>query len=304
MKKIKNYKIESSPLYSLRNKTKFAKLLGVPLKTLNKVRCDNCYKVYNIIQGNKKREIQEPKGELKYLQKRIKKFLQRLETPNWLISGKKGNSFVTNAEQHLDSKYLLIVDIDGFYKNSKKEYVFKFFKSEMKMSQDMAWLITDLVTYKNFIPTGSPTSQIVAYLSYNLTFKRIKRIMDDYNCTISLYVDDLTISSKDQISKKLPYLINNEFKKVHHKVKNKKTKFFYPYQYKKITGCCISPNGKMEIPNRIRLKIKKEEKHCLTDKKRNLNRLLGIILSARQIEPSMYKSKYVYLKKKVFECVS
>ena len=301
MKKIKSYRIESSPLYRLRNKRKLAVLLGVNLKTLNKLRCDNFYTTYEIKQGIKKREIQEPKEKLKYVQKKIKRLLQRLETPEWLISGKKGNSFVTNAEQHINSTYFLTADIESFYTNSNRSFVFKFFKLQMKMSEDVAWLITDLITYKGFIPTGSPTSQIVAYLSYSPTFHRIKSVTDRYNCLLSLYVDDLTISSKNPIPKKLPFSINSEFKKVFHQIKSKKTKFFYPSQYKKITGCCISPEGKLRIPNKLRLKIKKEERAYLSNKLENPNRLLGMILSARQIEPNMYQEKYSYLKKQVFK---
>ena len=300
MRKIKIYRIESSPLYRLRNKRKLAILLETSLKTLNQIKLDNFYIVYTIKQGNKEREIQEPREKLKQIQKKIKKLLQRLETPNWLTSGKKGNSFVTNAKQHLGSRYFLTADIESFYGNSTREFVFKFFKLEMKMSEDVAWLITDLVTYKNFIPTGSPSSQIVAYLSYSCTFSRIKEITDAHNCTLSLYVDDLTVSSEEPIPKKIPYLINNELKKVFHRIKNKKTRFLSPSQHKIITGCCISPSGELRIPNKLRLKIKKEEKAHLSNKQENPNRLLGMILSAKQIEPNMYKEKYVYLKKQVF----
>ena len=301
MQKIKSYKIESSPLYRLRNKRKLAILQGLSPKTLNKIKLDDYYIPYPIKQGAKEREIQEPKETLKQAQKKLKKFLQRLETPDWLTSGKKGNSFVTNAKQHINSRYFLTTDIESFYKNSSREYVFKFFKSEMKMSEDVAWLITELVTYKGFIPTGSPTSQIIAFLSYALTFQRIKKITDEHNCIMSLYVDDLTISSKNPIPKNIPYLINNELKRVFHKIKDKKTKFFYPSQYKIVTGCCITPNGQLKVPNKKRRQIKKEEIACLADKNRKLNRLLGMILSARQIEPNIYQEKYIYLKKKVFE---
>ena len=304
MKKTKTYKIESSPLYRLRNKRKLANFLRSDLKFLNKVKADDYYKTYHIKQRNKVREIQEPSELLKQIQKRIKTLLQRLETPDWLISGKKGNSFVTNAKQHIGSRYVLTVDIENFYINSKREFVFKFFKLQMKMSENVAWLITDLVTYQGFIPTGSPTSQIIAYLSYAPTFYRIKNITDKYDCILSLYVDDLTISSKSskkQISKKIPYLINNEFKKVSHQIKSKKTKFFFPYQNKIITGCCITPKGQLRVPNKMRLKIKKDEKVYLSNKKNeNPARLLGRVLSARQIEPTIYKERYVYLKKQVF----
>ena len=300
MQKPKIYKIESSPFYRLRNKRKLAELLGVDLKNLNKMKTDDFYKVYKIPQGNKEREIQEPKKQLKRVQKKIKKLLQRVETPDWLISGKKGNSFVNNAEKHLGSRNMLTVDIKSFYQNSKKEYVFKFFKSTMRMSEDVAWLISDLVTYRGCIPTGSPSSQIVAYFAYSRSFERIKKIADDHHCLLSLYVDDLTFSSKKPISKQMPYLIDQDLKKVFHHLKTKKTRFLYPSQYKIITGCCITPNGReLKVPNKMRLKVKQEEKACLKNKSRLKDRLFGLILSSRQIELDIYQAKYNYLRKNI-----
>ncbi|MDE0151092.1 MAG: reverse transcriptase family protein [Bdellovibrionales bacterium] len=300
MKKIKNYPIELSPLYRLRNERKLALLLQVKTKTLHKLRSDSFYIVYTK-QGTKQREIQEPKKQLKQVHKKIKKLLQRIETPSLLISGKKGNSFVTNAQQHLASRYFLITDIEGFYKNSRREFVFKFFKFQMKMSEDIAWLMTDLVTYKDFIPTGSPTSQIIAYFAYAPTFQRINEIANQHDCKLSVYVDDLTISSKKPIPTRMPHWINNEFKKVFHQIKKRKTRFFYPFQHKIITGCCISPKGALRVPNRIRLRIKQEDKNHISGKSIKPNRLLGMMLSARQIEPNIYKYKFFHLKKEVFQ---
>ena len=72
MKKTKTYKIESSPLYRLRNKRKLANLLRSDLKVLNKVKADDYYKIYHIKQRNKVREIQEPSELLKQIQKENK----------------------------------------------------------------------------------------------------------------------------------------------------------------------------------------------------------------------------------------
>ena len=139
MKIIKTYKIESSPLYGLKNKKRLATLFRIPLKQLIQFQSSNNYNTYPLNQKNRIREIQEPKTRLKCVQKRFKVLLQRIETPDWLISGKRGNSFVTNAQQHLNSKHFLTVDIESFYKNSEKEYIFRFFHYNMKMSEDVAW---------------------------------------------------------------------------------------------------------------------------------------------------------------------
>ena len=301
MTRTKVYSLEQSPLYRLRNKRKLAALLGVSPQNLRKIKNDNSYKEYSKKQNDKIRRIQAPKPKLKQLQKSLKKFLQRIETPDWLISGKKGNSFVTNAKQHSRSKHLLKVDIKNFYPNSNRRFVFKFFKKDMQMAEDVAWLVTDILTYKNFIPIGSPASQMLAYLAYASTFCRIKKIADTHNSIFSLYVDDLTFSSKVPISKKIPYLVEQELKKVSHQLKKRKTKFFSSSQYKPVTGCMVSPDGVLKVPNKVRLKIKEEEKKYLKAEQINLHRMLGRILSARQIEPNLYQERYIDLKSKVFK---
>jgi RNA-directed DNA polymerase len=59
----------------------------------------------------------------------------------------------------------------------------------------IAWILTDLVTYKGVLPTGSPSSQLVVYCAYSLMFEEIKSISEKYGCIFSLYVDDMTLSS-------------------------------------------------------------------------------------------------------------
>ncbi len=84
----KVYPLENSPLYGIRNRTKRALLLG-----LNKNYFSKAYKyTYNCFSkpkpNGRERDFEEPIGELKIIQRRINKVLSRVETPNWVISGK------------------------------------------------------------------------------------------------------------------------------------------------------------------------------------------------------------------------
>ncbi len=70
------------------------------------------------------------------------------------------------------------------------------------MSEDIAGLMTDLVSFGKCLPTGAPTSQIMAYWTYNKTFDEMVNIANKYNSIFTLYVDDMTFSSNEAISKK------------------------------------------------------------------------------------------------------
>lgn len=122
-KEIKYYKLEKSPLYRLRNRGKLAKLLGLPhnyfrknYKTLEKY---NCFcKITG--KSKKKRLIQNPCEKLKEIQKRLLYYLSRIETPNWLISGKKGKCYIDNARVHNINGFVVTTDIKDFYSNCKR----------------------------------------------------------------------------------------------------------------------------------------------------------------------------------------
>lgn len=204
----KQYSIKRSPFYKLRSSPKLRKILGVSESELKKFTSSNRSKNYSETITKNKRSIQIPKFRLKQIHRRIHRLFQRIEIPEWVKSGKKGESHITNALYHLQSKHFLSIDIEKFYQNSSYEFILKFFLYEMKMGKKNATIMTNIVTYMNietgkiFLPTGSPSSQIIAYFVYSKTFDKINNLIKRYGCKMSLYVDDITISSKNTSLKK------------------------------------------------------------------------------------------------------
>ena len=127
------YPIHQSPFFKLTTKRRLYELLGVGSGELKKFASDINYRVWE----EDGREIQAPKKKLKALHARIKDLLSRIETPAWLMSGQRGKSYLTNAEAHHASDYLLNVDITGFYKNTSRERVYQCFIHMFKMSHDL-----------------------------------------------------------------------------------------------------------------------------------------------------------------------
>lgn len=86
----KVYPIECSPLYRMRNRRKLASVLKLDEKYFKK---NHTYK-YDHFSGPKPngaetRNLTVPEETLKSIQKRICKLMSRIETPEWVISGKK-----------------------------------------------------------------------------------------------------------------------------------------------------------------------------------------------------------------------
>ena len=81
------------------------------------------------------------------------------------MSGKKHSSYIVNAQYHQNNPYIFCFDLHSFFQTAARRYIFKAFVNEFKMSDDVAWLITDLVTIPKednldgYIPTGSPLAK-------------------------------------------------------------------------------------------------------------------------------------------------
>ncbi len=305
----KKIQISQSPFYKLSNKRKLAELLGTTISYLKGFEVSrNNYNTWEQFKKNgiDKRPVEEPKPQLKHIQKKIHRHLSKIETPEFLMSGKKNCCYITNADTHKENGHVLCMDLASFYQSAQKKYIFTAFKFFFKMSDDVALLLTDLIVIPNpqksdtfYIPTGSPCSQTVIFWAYRQTFEKINALCLSKNVKFSLYVDDITLSSKTKIPQKLFDNIVSSCQNVELKIKQEKTKKYKPNEYKNITGCITTPKGILKVPNSRRKKIidtvkkiKKEPKNV------NLrNSLKGQLLSAQQIEPDIFPSFQHFLKK-------
>lgn len=293
----KIYSIEKSPLYRMRNKRKLSILLGLPEKYFfNK----HEYKYYEYskekLNGIGKRYFSVPPKELKLIQKRICKLLMRIETPDWVMSCKKNCSYITNAERHIQNKFVKTMDIYNFYNSVKKSNVYKMFKEVFKMSDDISWIMTDLVTYKGVLPTGSPASQIIVYWTYCDMFSKINNIANTRGCFFTLYVDDMIFSSQYPISKELRKDVVEQLGKNSLQAKIVKDHYYQANDMKVITGVGIK-NGVKTVLNKKRQSILSQYNKCKASKDiYDIEKLSGMLSAQRQIESNIFPEISNFIK--------
>ncbi len=261
-------------------------------------RLEKVIKYYSFEQAKKdgdKRKINAPENQLKKIQRRILDLLSPIIKPDWVISGSKGKCYIDNGRAHRLSNYMLKIDIKKFYDNCERESVFNFFFLGLKISRDIAGLLSDIVTYEKRIPTGCPTSQIIAYYAYESMFHEIKNVALKYNCIFTLYVDDMTFSSQIPFEpKKLTSEVEIILRKYNHKTKRSKVKYYSKDRIKLTTGVAISREHDLLVPNRLQNKIydnfmsaKKQAKADGADKKLLLS-LDGQLQAAHNINPTIF----------------
>lgn len=303
-------------LYRQSSKTYVIKLLKIPTKDYLKQN----YIAQNIspyIATNPKpRLIEAPSYSLKLIQRIIKKELSKIEVPYNIFSGIKGKSYIDNAKIHKDNKYLFKIDLSAFFPCITRETVYNFFYNDLMMTPDIAKIFTNLTTVdltlckikdlesvekfiqtkgiktSNHLISGSPSSQILSYLVNHNMFDEIQYFCDCNGITMSVYVDDMTFSSRNRISHKQKEIIYNIISKYIYKLSRSKIKYYTSRCPKSVTGAIITPDGELRIPNHLSLKVVNE----LSYYNRNLNdtdslkRLRGLVIASRQCEPKKFES--------------
>ena len=293
------YDITQCALYKKKSSKQLKKVLCITEEEYKDILSIVHYHSFQIEKkdSTEKRNITAPDKRIKEIQTRILKLLQNVERPAWLISGEKGKCYIDNGKSHLNSSYFLTMDIKKFYDNCSREYVFLFFKNRLMMAGDLAGLCTDIVTYDGGIPTGCPTSQIIAYYAYESMFNEIYGIACKYGCKYTVYVDDMTFSSKEPFDlKRMKNEVDCILRKYGHKPKYKKVKYYSKGKSVPITGTIVTGQHELKVPNRLQKRVYddfQELKYLggkdLSDVEiKKLNSLKGRIQASRNIEEGKF----------------
>lgn len=284
-----SYEIQDSPFYKVKSKNKLAHILLATLNEINQVKADSNYHVFALNTGAKKRFIQTPLGHLNKIHTRIALLLSCIKRPEYLHSGTKGKSHITNARAHFGNHPVLKMDIKSFYPSISQKSIFNFFYKSLCMSRDAAGLMAEICSYNEKLPTGSKVSMLLAYWTNTRLFNNLYSYCLQENLKITIYVDDLTFSgtglSRSHQNKIREIILASGFK-----VSAKKTKLYAHNEPKLITGCIV-------IGNTLKLRNKhlKNIHLCLHEmieattiegKEKYKRKLNGYINYARQIEPS------------------
>ncbi len=290
-----HYSLEASPFYRLPSRRKLCDLLYVRPKRLQALMSDTKYRVWKEKSG---RLIEEPFDSLKAVHRRVQQLLSRIEHPDWVYSGVCGRSYIDNARQHTGCPFLCSIDIDSFFQSAKKEYVFRFFRYVFRQPEDVAWALSDLLTYREHLPTGSPSSQILAFWAYRPMFEMLRDRVRDSGGIVTVYVDDIAISSERNLADDILKASREVISGFELGINEGKTKRRGREQWKVITGAAISPTGGLDIPNRRRKKI---HAYITSLKAGELDEsgvrsLQGMLASARQIDPSFHDQLYKYVR--------
>jgi retron-type reverse transcriptase len=146
------------------------------------------------------RLITPPKEPIKSWQHALKSFLTRKFTPAAAIhGGVRGRSTTTNARLHTGKKLVLNLDIQKFFPKTTEERIRNTLR-ELHASNTVATAMTEVLTFKNELPQGSPASVVMCNLVLRRLDQKIERICAQHKFSYTRYIDDITISGADHLA--------------------------------------------------------------------------------------------------------
>lgn len=195
-RRYERYSIEASLWAQNPAQQDVAHLLGMTKDQLEAiVRDQECYisRRTAVING-KNRQLAVPTGKLRRVHERLKFHLNKIKQPPYLFSPRKGYGQRDNAKQHAQGTQVLKLDIKQFYPRTMREDIWRWAHYQLGIRDDVAGLIAKLVAIDGRMPFGSPISPVLTTLVHRAMFDQVYLICQRYGLTMTLWVDDLTIS--------------------------------------------------------------------------------------------------------------
>ena len=217
------------------------------------------------------RIINAPNEELKKIQKRIYKYIiTKVDLPSYIYGGVKGKNNIRNARYHQGNKYIFTTDLKSFFPSITYKQVFLMFLRE-GCTPPVARILTKLTTLHYEVPQGTPTSTLIANLVIKPYGKKIAEFALKNRMKFTMFVDDITISSKHDFKYLVPEILNI----IHSsgfKISQKKT--HYQTKNPVITGV-ICKNDRLLAPIAYKKKLTRLKKEQM-EKPDSVNHLRGL----------------------------
>jgi len=285
--------IHRSPLYGLASSDRLAHgdLLGLSPERLAALAGDDkTYHAFTRITSGKRRAVTKPLGDLLQVHDRLFDLLDQIEKPNYLHSGVKGRSHVTNARAHLGDKPMVKLDIRRFFSSIDVPRVSRFFSRQMACAAPVADLLTRLSTFRGHVPIGSPMSQHLAYFAARPMLEDLHRLSVHHGLLFTCYVDDLSFSGTAATPS---FLWRVKQVVHHHRFRYHNDHCYRAGECKTITGATVTGDTLAVLPRHVE-QMRRDERAInklgVADQRKALDRLIGCMAAAANIEPRRRKA--------------
>ena len=179
-----------------------AKYFDVPLGrliwTLYRAPDDVRYRHFEIPKrSGGMRQIHAPIGLVRDLQNRLHAELKQLYRAHPNAHGFiDGRSVASNAADHVGKRWVLNIDLEDFFPTINFGRVRGLLlRPPFELGPPAAAMCAQIVTYRNGLPQGAPTSPVLSNFIAATLDRRLLRLARDQKLAYSRYADDITFST-------------------------------------------------------------------------------------------------------------
>lgn len=262
----------------------------------------NHYKTYKIPKKTIGfRLIAQPTSQIKQVQKTIISLLEEhLPIHHCAKAYKQGTSIVDNAKVHLDSEYLLKMDLLNFFNSITPDIFFnEFKKNSFSVNKLDKKILTDFLFWNRskkrnrnlVLSVGAPSSPFISNFVMFKFDQKVASYCESLNVNYTRYADDLTFSTKERdllfsVKNQVANMVFNEFSgKL--RINETKTVFSSKAHNRHITGIILTNNNTISIGHKrkryISSLVYRFNKSILSDSE--VLYLKGILSFVNNVEP-------------------
>lgn len=197
----------------------------------------------------KQRNVISARNPLRRLQGRLYKrvLLPKLFPSDSSHGGEAGRSVKTNVAPHIGNNFIFKTDIANFYPTIHSSRIYRLFCDSLGCSPDVARLCTKLCTYRHHLALGLITSPILANQILRVADERIAGAARKHGLTYSRFVDDITITSKFDLSGSgIPDVIREIIRSHGFRIQKSKD-IFGELRRVSTTGIRVRKNGRLDV---------------------------------------------------------
>jgi RNA-directed DNA polymerase len=160
------------------------------------------------------------------------------------------------ASHHINKRLVISLDIKDFFHSIKQNKLNDTFLA-LGIGALPARTLSELCTYKAFVPQGALTSPKVSNLITAVTFgPEVKAYCDQNDITISIYADDLTMSTNAEVinTQQIISDITQMVERFGFRINRQKTKVMWKTRRQYVCGAVV--NSKVNLLKKDRLKLR------------------------------------------------
>lgn len=132
----------------------------------------------------------------------LKGILEKIEIPEYIYAFEKEKSIPKMSVKHINKQVVVSVDLKDFFGSIKQFHLEQLFQL-IGIGGKAGRTLSELCTYTMFVPQGALTSPKVSNVVTAMTFgPLIKAYCDEKGYELTIYADDITISSNTPLDGK------------------------------------------------------------------------------------------------------